>query len=193
MKRLLIGITGSPGTGKSHLAKRLGKTLPDATILELNLIAKKKGLFLGVDSDGAKIVDLKRLSSTARNEARRNKKTTILVGHLVPELELKYDIIVVMRANLQVLEKRLSVRHYKKKKLSDNLVCEALDYCGLLCKKKAKEVYEVETEKEKRLAIEYITKVASGKKARKPKARTINKMGELLGLLKKGQILQVSP
>jgi broad-specificity NMP kinase len=189
-KRLLIGITGTPGTGKSHFAKRL-KKLRGLAIIELNQLAKRKRLILGSDR-GADVVDLKRLAVEVKRAAKRNG-TTVVVGHLVPEIGLRYDIIIVMRTALPLLRRRLSGRHYGKVKLSDNLVCEALDYCGLLSKTRTKELYELETEQEKRSVIRYITQISSGAKARRPKARVINKMGELLSMLERGRISQVSP
>jgi broad-specificity NMP kinase len=53
------------------------------------------------------------------------------VGHLVPEIKIKYDMIIVLRIGLKLLVERLEERGYQKEKIRENIVSESIDYCGI--------------------------------------------------------------
>ncbi len=186
MHHLLIAITGTPGVGKSTFSKKLASELRDSDLIEINDLVDKHELYSGKDEFGTKIVNLGKLNRILSGELGKRRKDVILVGHLAPELRMKYDIAIVLRCNLKKLSKRLEKRHYPHKKLSDNIISESLDYCGLKIAKKSKETYEIETAASQKKIIGYVNAIAHGKIVKKPGRKKINKMGELFAMIKHG-------
>lgn len=141
-----------------------------------------------MDRLGSKVVKLKELESKLTEMIKEQSKeyNTIIVGHLVPELSLGEDVVVVLRVGLRELIKRLKERSYEKEKVRENLVSESVDYCGLKSKDICDEVYEIETEAEKGEMIEYLSKRASGKPSRKPKSVEISRLDELMSIVTEG-------
>jgi adenylate kinase len=116
-----IVMTGSPGTGKSQIARELSKKLGLA-LVDLKKIARTRGL-VGRNHE----VDVKRLASALRPLAK--KKDFIVEGHLACEFRIPADFVFVLRTHPKTLRKRLSKRGYGKKKLDENIMAEMLDYC----------------------------------------------------------------
>lgn len=145
-KSTLVGVTGTPGAGKSTFARRLAKAT-GFSLLEVNSVIESDRALYRLSGSGEKIARLLPLGRRIRKLVKGNN--TVLVGHLVQDLELKYDCIIVVRHGIADLMKRLSARGYGKPKIRENLVCEALDCCGVKAAEIAREVFEVETEREK--------------------------------------------
>ncbi len=185
MHHLLIAVTGTPGVGKTTFSKKLASKLEDTDLIEINNLVDKHELYSGKDEFGTKIVNLGKLNSILSGELKKRRKHVVLVGHLAPELRLKYDIAVVLRCNLEKLSKRLEKRHYQREKLSENIISESLDYCGLKIARKSKETYEIETDSAHKEVMAYIIAVSQGKKAKMPEEKRINKMKDLLVMVKK--------
>ncbi len=110
-------------------------------------------------------------------------KIVIIVGHLVPEIKLKYDAIIVIRANLKELIERMEERKYGREKVKENIVSESIDYCGEKSEIVCKNVYEVESKHEKEQAIEYIKSISDGRPNKHPEKRSISKLDELFDLV----------
>jgi len=116
-----IVITGSPGTGKTAIAKALAKKL-SVELIDIKRIVLQKKL-----REKNHEVDLKKLSRSLA--FLKNKKSFIAEGHLACEIRLPADFIFVLRAKPKALNKRLSKRGYGRKKLDENILSELLDYC----------------------------------------------------------------
>lgn len=116
-----IIITGSPGTGKSAVAKALAQRL-SLPLVDIKKIVLEKGL-RGKGHE----VDLKKLARALRFLSR--KKDYVVEGHLACEIPLPADFVFVLRTDPKTLKKRLAARRYGKKKLEENLLSEMLDYC----------------------------------------------------------------
>jgi broad-specificity NMP kinase len=187
MKKLIVTVTGIPGTGKTYFARRLAASLRDSSVIEINYLVGKHKLFSKRDKFGTRIVDLGRLNKAMSAElAKKKTHTIIVVGHLAPELKFNSNLAIVTRCGLIELSKRLKKRKYEKEKAAENLIAEATDYCGLKMMQKCTETYEIENDSEKRKMISYVKKVAEGKTVKKPTKKEINNFGDLLELIKKG-------
>ena len=187
MDLLIVAVTGTPGAGKSHLAKALEKEIPNSKAIEINDIVNKYKLYSGKDKFGTKIVKLGALSAALRRELRKYTGMTVFVtGHLAPELRLHYAVAVVKRESLETIAKRLEERGYPKEKIKENLIVEATDYCGGKMSGICAETYEVETKSDIKRIVRYIAALSEGKRAKRPRKREINKLNDLLKLVKKG-------
>ncbi len=184
---LLIAVTGTPGSGKSTFARRLGKSLGDSLIIEINELVKRYRLYSKKDRFGTMIVDLGRLNRNVAGLLRKKKTcTVILVGHLAPELRLRYRIAVVTRCRLGELVKRLEKRKYPREMMVENIASEAIDYCGTRISGKCSELYEAGTDADKRKLIKYIVSVSKGSRAKRPKLEIIDELHGLTSLIKSG-------
>lgn len=202
IKMIVIGITGSPGTGKTYFSKMVRDKFNGANIIELNDIIKERKAFTGIDNEGTMIVDIKKLNKIVRRQLAmfaeigrktRKKQAIIYIGHLVPELSIRLDACFVMRSRLALLGKRMAARGYSREKIRENLVSEAVDYCGAKAAGISKKVYEVETYAEKKNALKILRGLLkhgpakTGKKQATPK-KSIDKMPELLRMIKNKNI-----
>jgi len=132
-----IVITGTPGTGKTFLAKKLAER-EGAEYIDAKKIISRHNLRL--DREGT--VDIKKLQRVLRPLMRSGN--VIAESHLLCEFPLPCERCIVLRCNPLVLEKRLSERRYSKHKLMDNLLCEALDYCLVNAEKHYRHVTQVD-------------------------------------------------
>lgn len=117
-----IVITGSPGTGKSTIARLLSEKL-GIRLVDIKEIVNEKGLCQGPECE----VDVLELAKEL--EFLEDEDDFIVEGHLACEIELPAEYIIVLRTNPEVLRERLSERGYGEKKLNENLMAEMLDYC----------------------------------------------------------------
>ncbi|MEM3875525.1 MAG: AAA family ATPase [Candidatus Micrarchaeaceae archaeon] len=198
----VIALTGTPGAGKTYFAHLIKRKIKNIKIIEINKIINKYKLYSHTDTDNAKVADIKKLNkkldSCLKNINEKNKnsnnkfkiKAVVVVGHLNPELNISFDVSFTIRTSLKTLEKRLKKRNYKKDKIKENLLAEALDYCGIKINKISKESYEIETKNEKQIALNFIKNLLNNgqkQKVKKIHFRTnINKMPDLLDFIKNG-------
>ncbi|MBI5051391.1 AAA family ATPase [Candidatus Micrarchaeota archaeon] len=115
-----IIITGTPGTGKSSVARELAEVLGVEFVDVTKIGSKIKNKKTEVDIEKFKKLVVKEL---------KGKKNFIIENHLLCEFSLPADFIFVLRTRPDVLKKRLGKRNYEKKKLEANLIAEMLDYC----------------------------------------------------------------
>ncbi len=180
---MIIGITGTAATGKSTLASMLRERMGDAAVLELNDLVRRYRLFSGKDRFGTMIVRLPALRARTMAFVSANKgRDVILVGHLLPELGICVDIMIVVRAKLNTLARRMRARGYPTDKIRDNLVDEALDYCGARSEGIARELIEVEGRAGMHAVVSYVSAMAAGRRTAFAGKR-IDKMGELLDMM----------
>ena len=132
-----IGITGTPGTGKTITAKLLAKELK-CELIDLKKVVKKRGLLEGIEVDTKKLQ--KELSSILKT-----KKNFVIEGHLLCEMKTNLDILFVLRTTPKELRKRLKKRKYSGKKIEENIMAELLDYCSIKSSKKYKKIIELDT------------------------------------------------
>ena len=187
MRKLVVAITGTPGTGKSTFAKRLERKLDSCSIIEVNDVVEKDRLYSSKDRFGSKIVDIDGLEQAMKTEIKRsNARVVLVVGHLASDLNLHCDVTIVLRAKLKTLVKRFEMRDYPEGKIRENLVAEATDYCGIISRERCARTYEVETAADKKKIMVYISEISRINKSREPSKKVIERMDELLGLIENG-------
>jgi len=133
MKAVII--TGTPGTGKTTLAKKLAKKL-NYPYIDVNKIVKENKLDREYDKKRkCYAVDIKKLNQSLIkliNNYKKNKKIKgiIIDSHLSHYLPKKYiGLCIVTRCELKELQKRLKKKKYGKNKIRENLDCEIFDVC----------------------------------------------------------------
>jgi len=126
-----IILTGVPGTGKSSISRGLARLLR-VPLIDINAVAKsigKRAAGKGSKKGGGEVeVNLKKLQVKLSTRLKK-LKSFVAEGHLASDVKLPVDLVVVLRCNPLVLSKRLRLRGYGVKKVGDNVMCEALDYC----------------------------------------------------------------
>jgi adenylate kinase len=123
--RLLI--TGTPCTGKTFVAKKIAQLLK-ARFVDVNKLISEKKLSVKRKGEREKTVKLKALERVLKKILAK-EKNVVVESHLLCEIRLPCDKIVVLRCNPQVLEKRLKLREYPLWKIKENVLAETLDYC----------------------------------------------------------------
>lgn len=133
MKPKIIIITGTPGAGKTTIAKRLAKSCK-ATYIDVNSIIKKHHLKEGYDKKRrTALINTNKLNNVLIKliqEARKNKQALVIDSHLSHYLPKKWiDLCIVTKTSLKKLKNRLKKRGYRKEKIQENLLCEIFDVC----------------------------------------------------------------
>ncbi|MCP8320339.1 MAG: adenylate kinase family protein [archaeon] len=130
----IIGITGTPGTGKKTVGRFLAVLL-NYDFLDLNQVAIEKNAIIGKDEHGF-IADLYLLRKNVR-EAIKGKKV-VVSGHLLPFIFSKREMrsVAILRCSPFELEKRFALRNYGNEKIKDNIASEILGICAYEALKK---------------------------------------------------------
>ncbi len=142
MKAIIV--TGTPGTGKTKIARRLGKKY-----IDVNKIIEKNKLKEEYDKKRRTwIVDVYKLNKALIELISKSKKILIIDSHLSHYLDKKYvKICYVTKCDLKVLKKRLEKRGYSKSKVRENMDCEIFDVCLNEAKEFGHKVKVVDTTK----------------------------------------------
>tara|TARA_B100000073_G_C23736349_1_gene572300 strand:+ start:2498 stop:3037 length:540 start_codon:yes stop_codon:yes gene_type:complete len=120
---LRIALTGTPGTGKSSLARIISE---NGIIVEsLEEIAVRLSCIGDPEEDGARPIDIDKLRGTLEEEwSERPQCNTIIEGHLSHHFQV--DCIVILRCHPLILENRYRKRGYTLKKITENTEWEIL-------------------------------------------------------------------
>lgn len=170
MAKLIIAITGTPGTGKSSIARALAKKL-DARLIDLNALIIRRKLFR-LDAEGTRVANMRAVRAAFARIARESTGHIVVEGHLshlLPPEHLTH--VVTLRTEPSVLEKRLRRRGYRARKLRDNVEAEAL---GIILWEAVHahtidKVYEIDTTKIKTsTAVRRLLKAFKGEESLRP-------------------------
>lgn len=124
--KMMIAISGTPGTGKTHLAAELRSRGYD--VLDLNEHIRNNGLL--EEKDEARdtyCVDVDSLDLSL--EGYRARDLIFIEGHISHYVEC--GIVIVLRCDPDILAKRLTERGYSQNKVAENVQAEILDV--ILC------------------------------------------------------------
>lgn len=147
-ERVVILISGTPGTGKTAIAQVLKE---DYSAFHLNLtdVAIENGFILEEDTDRqTKVIDEDKLVLFIEDFIKTHPSNIIVEGHyadIVPD-ELT-TVFIVLRTDPHVLEQRLQERQFPSSKIRENIQSEVLGTCtsfALETHDRTK-IYEVDT------------------------------------------------
>ena len=140
-----IALTGTPGTGKTAVARHLRRS--GLVVVDLNKLAFEEGLIGSYDRRRrTREVDLKGLRRRI-DRLHPEKGILFLEGHYAHLLPV--DRAVVLRCAPVTLRRRLSRRGYPTSKVRENSLAEALDEITIeaVGKLGRSRVYEIDTTK----------------------------------------------
>lgn len=177
---MLIAISGTPGTGKTAVAKILVREM-NARIITTNYLARKYKIKMSFDRKReTKIVDVKKLSRAAKEEAATSDKDVIFEGHLSHFAQA--DVTIVLRTSPAELQKRLSKRGWNREKIRENIEAEAI---GIISSESKHAAETDTTHKTPRKTAEIIQNVMSSHQARKRYSKRIDWTKEYITFLRR--------
>ena len=150
----IVCVSGTPGTGKTTLSRKLAGKLK-FYYLDLNKIIFKYKLSEGYDRKRkTKIIDVNKLNERLVKEIinfkKQNKKYSgiIIDSHLSHYLPPKYvDFCVVTKCDIKELNKRLKKKKFHESKIKENIEAEIFDICLNEAKERKHNVIVVDTTK----------------------------------------------
>jgi len=151
----LIAITGTPGTGKTTLAKELSLLLRYRYVSQSEIVKKgAKGISEGYDKiRRTSIVDPKKFTASvlalvrALKAAKSPVKGLVIDSHMSHFLPVKHvDLCIVARcSSLKALKRRLEAKGYSPAKVRENLDAEIFDTCLVEAEEMGHKVLSVDT------------------------------------------------
>ena len=148
----IVIISGTPGTGKTSVSKKITEKL-NARMISLNEIAISNNLIIKYDQKrDTSIINAKKIIGYVKKliEQYKKEKIDVLIieshfSDIIPNNIIDYPI--VLRCHPDELIKRLKLRNYKIEKLRENVQTEILGNCTnyMIKKNLAKDIIEIDT------------------------------------------------
>lgn len=125
MKTIIV--SGSVGTGKTVIAKKLARILK-VDYINITEMVKKNKLGKYSKKYDSYEVDIKKLNKFLINIIKKSKKNIVIDGHLSHFLPKKYvNLCIICKCDIKKLKKRLEKRNYSKGKVKENIDVEIFD------------------------------------------------------------------
>lgn len=146
MSIILVG--GSPGTGKTKVAKILGSKL-SVEVISLGEFADESGCIAAEDkARNTGIINEDCLVDALIELTEDKSKSYVIEGHyidLIPNSTVQWTFI--LRTHPDTLKKRLSERNYSDDKVTENVEAEVMGVCQMdaLDAFGEKKVFEIDT------------------------------------------------
>jgi adenylate kinase len=145
-----ILISGTPGTGKTTLAKELAKRI-NHKFIDIGEFATSQHLYLKFDSArNTKIIDEPKLAKRLEKEITANDGKVVASSHYAEIVNPKLvEKVIILRAHPDELRRRLGQRGWSTEKIQENLEAEILGVCSsnALARYGKERVYEIDTTK----------------------------------------------
>jgi adenylate kinase len=136
----IVAISGTPATGKTEVARLVGKKLV-WKVVELNQLARERGLYSGYDKKRkADVVDLEKIQKALNNIEASNM---IIESHYAHEM--KCDMVIMLRANPDEIRKRGREKSWGREKVEENVLAEIMEVCKQDALGSGRKVFEVDT------------------------------------------------
>lgn len=176
----VIVITGTPCSGKTTLAEKAAMRFEDLELIHVNDLIRARHLFSSKAPDGSMVVKMGALQrEIARIIGRSSSRRILLEGHILCDLRIKGATAIVVREHLGVLIRRMKARSYDARKIKDNIVAEAIDYCGQNASANYRKSIEIFND---RKALATVTRII--RTGRLPRQKRIELLPELARLMK---------
>lgn len=132
---MIITVTGTPGTGKTSVSKKLGYPVIGITeFAERNNIGEMDG--------EEREIDIDELIEALKHEVSEYEDI-VIEGHLAHHYPSDY--CVVLRCRPDIVRKRLSERDYSDQKVEENVEAEAMDLILSEAAQSQENIIEVDT------------------------------------------------
>lgn len=129
---VFVAISGASGTGKTCVAKILVKNLNKGVklsvqkykLIVLNELAERTKAYVGFDkARQSKIVSVRRLKAEVKKLSKRHENV-VLEGHFAHLFDA--DIVIILRCEPAVLERRLRRKYKWPTKIRENVEAEMI-------------------------------------------------------------------
>jgi adenylate kinase len=130
----VIAVTGTPGTGKTTVARRISRK-KGCKYVDVTKLIKENRIYDSYDrKKKAYDVDTNKLNKflikIILSEKAKKTKCLVIDSHLSHYLPSRYvNLCVVTKADLKKIKKRLEKRGYSAAKVRENLDAEIFDVC----------------------------------------------------------------
>jgi adenylate kinase len=148
-----VGLTGTPGTGKTAVAALLQKQ--GYIIVRLHELAIQNGCVDGVDKKrDTQLIDIPKLNSYIKKHFNSDD-LVFFEGHIAHHLRAM-EKIIILRCHPQELRRRLATKKWKEQKIQENIDAETIDVilCETVEKHSKENIFEIDTTKK---TIEEVT------------------------------------
>lgn len=122
---LRIYITGTPGTGKTSVAKLLSEKL-SMEFLEINDLILQEGYNLGYDIDRDTTIADDELLRGFLNQKLSSTNRICIAGGVILSNSL-FDHVIILHSSIPTLRRRLASRKYSEKKIETNIEAEIMN------------------------------------------------------------------
>ena len=144
----VIIVSGTPGTGKTKVAKLISKKY-NYKYIDVNSLIKSKKLFDYFDKKrNSRVVETNKLNKFLIDLINKLNTNMILDSHLSHFLPRKYvNLCIITKCDTKTLMARLKKRGYNKLKIKENIESEIFNVCLNEAKENGHNILVIDTTK----------------------------------------------